>query len=221
MTEHEVPTHVQAEDRVILWVTFPQVVAITAVCALSYGAYRYAPVGPPQVRLGLSVVLALFGIAMVVGKVGGRRLPAVAADLLRFGLGPRVLCRDPGRPGSQRAAGAAGEGAGFGLRQGRAQGAQEPGKVEEAISANVPPSRLVRQAQAPAQEGPGCGAGRVWEEEMGQGTAARHLAEPAAPAGPGGGRWRTSGAACGTEGGPGKARHVRRGACPAEKARPA
>ena len=31
MTEHEVPTHVQAEDRVILWFTFPQVVAITAV----------------------------------------------------------------------------------------------------------------------------------------------------------------------------------------------
>ena len=95
MTEHEVPTHVQAEDRVILWFTFPQVVAITAVCALSYGAYRYAPVGPSQVRLGLSVVLALFGIAMVVGKVGGRRLPAVAADLLRFGLGPRCYAGTP------------------------------------------------------------------------------------------------------------------------------
>ena len=43
MREHEVPTHVQAEDRVLLWFTFPQVVAMTAVCALSYGAYRYAP----------------------------------------------------------------------------------------------------------------------------------------------------------------------------------
>ena len=48
MREHEVPTHVQAEDRVLLWFTFPQVVAIVAVCALSYGAYRYAPVGPPR-----------------------------------------------------------------------------------------------------------------------------------------------------------------------------
>ncbi len=89
MTEHEVPTHVQAEDRVILWFTFPQIVAITAVCALSYGAYRYSPVGPSEVRMALAVMLALFGIAMVVGKVGGRQLPAVAADLLRFGLGPR------------------------------------------------------------------------------------------------------------------------------------
>ncbi len=89
MTEHEVPTHVQAEDRVILWFTFPQIVAMTAVCALSYGAYRYSPVGPSEVRMGLAVILALFGMAMVVGKVGGRRLPVVAADLLRFGLGPR------------------------------------------------------------------------------------------------------------------------------------
>ena len=46
MREHEVPTHVQAEDRVLLWFTFPQIVAMTAVCALSYGAYRYAPRRP-------------------------------------------------------------------------------------------------------------------------------------------------------------------------------
>ena len=61
MREHEVPTHVQAEDRVLLWFTFPQVVAMTAVCALSYGAYRYAPVGPSEVRMALAVLLGLAG----------------------------------------------------------------------------------------------------------------------------------------------------------------
>ena len=35
MREHEVPTHVQAEDKVLLWFTFPQIVAVVAVCALS------------------------------------------------------------------------------------------------------------------------------------------------------------------------------------------
>ena len=89
MREHEVPTHVQAEDRVLLWFTFPQVVAMTAVCALSYGVYRYAPVGPSEVRMALAVLFGLFGIAMVAGKIGGRRLPLVAADLLRYRLGPR------------------------------------------------------------------------------------------------------------------------------------
>ena len=88
MREHEVPTHVQAEDRVLLWFTFPQVVAITAVCALSYGAYRYAP-GPFEVRIALAVVIGLMGIAMVVGKIGGRRLPLVVADLLKYRLGAR------------------------------------------------------------------------------------------------------------------------------------
>ena len=89
MREHEVPTHVQAEDRVLLGFTIPQIVAVTAVCAISYGAYRYAPVGPSEVRMALAVVLGLVGIAMVVGKIGGRRLPLVAADLLKYRLGAR------------------------------------------------------------------------------------------------------------------------------------
>ena len=89
MREHEVPTHVQAEDRVLLGFTFPQIVAVMAVCAISYGAYRYAPVGPSEVRMALAVVLGLVGVAMVVGRIGGRRLPLVAADLLKYRLGAR------------------------------------------------------------------------------------------------------------------------------------
>ena len=87
MREHEVPTHVQAEDRVLLGFTFPQVVAVMAVLALSYGAYRYAPVGPSEVRMALAVLFGLVGVAMTVGKIGGRRLPLVAADLLKYRLG--------------------------------------------------------------------------------------------------------------------------------------
>ena len=90
MREHEVPTHVQAEHKVLLGFTSPQIVAVTAVCAISYGAYRYAPVGPSEVRMALAVVLGLVGVAMTVGKIGGRRLPLVAADLLKYRLGARV-----------------------------------------------------------------------------------------------------------------------------------
>ena len=95
MREHEVPTHVQAEDRVLLWFTFPQIVALTAVCALSYGAYRYAPVGPSEVRMAIAVLFGLAGIAAVVGKIGGRRLPLVAADLLKYRLGARLYAGSP------------------------------------------------------------------------------------------------------------------------------
>ena len=97
MREHEVPTHVQAEDRVLLGFTFPQVVAVMAVCALSYGAYRYAPVGPSEVRMALAVLFGLVGIAMVVGKIGGRRLPLVAADLLKYRLGARRYAGQTGQ----------------------------------------------------------------------------------------------------------------------------
>ena len=95
MDEHEVPTHVQAEDRVLLWFTFPQIVALTAVAALAYGVYQVAPFGPEAVRVGLGLVFALVGVALIVGRVGGRRLPAVAADLMRFGFGPRRFRGSP------------------------------------------------------------------------------------------------------------------------------
>ena len=95
MDEHEVPTHVQAEDRVLLWFTFPQIVALTAVAALAYGVYHYAPVGSDSVRIAAALGFALTGIAMVAGKVGGRRLPAVAADLLRYGFGARRFAGPP------------------------------------------------------------------------------------------------------------------------------
>ncbi len=47
MQAHEVPTHVQAEDRVLLWFIFPQIVALTAVAALAYGATASPPSVPP------------------------------------------------------------------------------------------------------------------------------------------------------------------------------
>ena len=95
MREHEVPTHVQAEDKVLLGFTFPQIVAVVAVCAVSYGVYRYLPLGPSEFRLGIAVVFGALGIALTVGKVGGRGLPLVAADLLKFNLGARRYAGAP------------------------------------------------------------------------------------------------------------------------------
>ncbi len=95
MQPHEVPTHVQAEDRVLLWLTFPQIVAMTAVCALAYGVYRYAPFGPAEIRIALAALFALAGFAAVAGRIRGRRLPLVAADLLRYALGARRFAGAP------------------------------------------------------------------------------------------------------------------------------
>ena len=95
MREHEVPTHVQAEDKALLWFTFPQIVAVVATCAVAYGVYRYFPFGPSGLKLGIAILLGITGIAMTVGKVGGRGLPLVAADLLKFKLGARRYAGSP------------------------------------------------------------------------------------------------------------------------------
>ena len=95
MREHEVPTHVQAEDKALLWFTFPQVVAVVATCAVAYGVYRYFPFGPSGLKLAIAILLGVVGIAMTVGKVGGRGLPLVAADLLKFNLGARRYAGSP------------------------------------------------------------------------------------------------------------------------------
>ena len=71
MREHEVPTHVQAEDKVLLWFTFPQIVAVVATCALAYGAYRYFPFAPSEVRLGIAILLGIPGHRRHRGQ-GGR-----------------------------------------------------------------------------------------------------------------------------------------------------
>ena len=86
MREHEVPTHVQAEDKVLLWLTFPQVVSLIAVAAAGYGVFNYAP-GPTGLRIGLAVVVGVIGAAAAVGQIGGRRLPLVVADLVKYWLG--------------------------------------------------------------------------------------------------------------------------------------
>lgn len=88
MREHEVPTHVQAEDKVLLWLTFPQVVTLIAVAAAAYGTFSYAP-GPTALRIGVAAVIGLVGAAAAVGQINGRRLPIVIADLLKYWLGPR------------------------------------------------------------------------------------------------------------------------------------
>ena len=47
------------------------------------------------VRLAVGLLIGIVGIAMTVGKIGGRGLPLVAADLLKFNLGARRYAGSP------------------------------------------------------------------------------------------------------------------------------
>ena len=90
MREHEVPTHLQTEDKVLLGLTFPQIVAIAAVVGLAYGLWKQAAFLPDGAfRLGAAIAVGLLGLAMVAVRPGGRGLPTVILDLLRFALSPK------------------------------------------------------------------------------------------------------------------------------------
>ena len=180
MREHEVPTHVQAEDKVLLWFTFPQIVAVVAVCALGYGAYHYLPFGPMGARLAVGLLIGIVGIAMIVGKIGGRGLPLVAADLLKFNLGagryagsPSQLALseppapaakpDPLRLLAKKAAGGLGKAVKAARKKGRAPfrphswfGKRRPGG-SQGVKANRPAVNEAREKKPPHQA-----RGRLW-----------------------------------------------------------
>ena len=181
MREHEVPTHVQAEDKVLLWFTFPQIVAVVAVCALAYGAFHYLPFGPMAVRLAVGLLIGIVGIAMIVGKIGGRGLPLVAADLLKFNLGARRYAGSPSqlalseppapaetKPGplrllAKKAAGGLGKAVKAARRKGRAPfrphswfGKRRPGG-NQGVKGNRPAVNETREKKPPHQA-----RGRPW-----------------------------------------------------------
>ena len=90
MREHEVPTHLQTEDKVLLGLTFPQIVAIAAVVGLAYGLWKQATFLPDGAfRLVAAIIVSLLGLAVVAVRPGGRALPTVLFDLLRFALSPK------------------------------------------------------------------------------------------------------------------------------------
>ena len=103
MREHEVPTHVQAEDKVLLWFTFPQIVAVVATCAVAYGVYRYFPFGPSGLKLGIAVLLGVLGLAAVVGKVGRTGSAAGGRRPLEIQAGGQAIRRLPRTARRQRA----------------------------------------------------------------------------------------------------------------------
>ena len=90
MQAHDVPTHLQAEDRVLLGLTFPQIVAAMAVLGLAYGVWQRAAFLPEgHWRIAAAVTFAILGLAGIVVRPGGRALPAVVLDLFRFALTPK------------------------------------------------------------------------------------------------------------------------------------
>ena len=149
MREHEVPTHVQAEDRVLLWLTFPQIVAVTAVCG---PLLRGVPLRPLWTLGGAhGARRSSRSVRSRHGRGKDRRKEAAPG-----GSGPAEVlarstpvCRTGRRTGSERGSAAAAEHAGSRGADGETGEAQSPQDAEEEAGGPnaVQGAPLVRQAQ--------------------------------------------------------------------------
>ena len=84
MEEHEVPTHVQAEDRVLLWFTFPQIVALTAVAALAYAKATSLE----QIRTPTQATIAtVFTITTRHRRACPKGMPVTGPHICRYSSG--------------------------------------------------------------------------------------------------------------------------------------
>ena len=90
---HEVPTHVEAEDKLFLGLTVFQVLGVIMTVAVAYAVFQsswtaWLPWIPRAVICGL---LSVASIASLLIRIGNRMLPLVLMDLLQYRTSPRTL----------------------------------------------------------------------------------------------------------------------------------
>ena len=97
-TRHEIPTHLNVEDRAFYGLTVRQVMFLTAGAAAGYSLWNQWPVLPLALRVGLAV--ACFALAVVVALVRpqGRGLEEWAFVVLHYAAVPKVCTWQPTEP---------------------------------------------------------------------------------------------------------------------------
>lgn len=90
---HEVPTHVEAEDKLFLGLTVFQVLGVIMSIAVAYAGFgsswaSWIPWMPRAVICGIAVCVA---IALLVVRIGNRMLPLALMDLLQYRTSPRTM----------------------------------------------------------------------------------------------------------------------------------
>ncbi len=94
MERHEIPTHLNVEDRIFGGLTMRQLMTAAIGLALAYGAASEPPL-PAPVRL-VSAAVVLIALALVVlVRPGGRPFEDWAFVLLRYWAAPRVAVWRP------------------------------------------------------------------------------------------------------------------------------
>ena len=97
MDRHEVPTHLDVEDRLFWGLTLPRFFGLMAALSAAYGIYARFPwdrLGLVEsweggLRLGFPIGIAALGLALSLIRPSGRSLAAWTLDIARFAFSPR------------------------------------------------------------------------------------------------------------------------------------
>ena len=88
---HEIPTHLNVEDKLLLGLTARQFIYMLASVALGYSLWDGHPELPPEARLVLAAACVLVGALVALVRPGGRGLD----QWLFVVLGPLASPRRP------------------------------------------------------------------------------------------------------------------------------
>ena len=95
---HEVPTHLDVEDRPLYGLTVRQVLGLAAGGAWAYAVWSAGPALPAPLRAALAAACVLVPAAVLAVRPAGRGLGSWALVALRHALGPRIAVWRPAPP---------------------------------------------------------------------------------------------------------------------------
>jgi len=87
---HEIPTHLNVEDRAIYGLSVRQVMFLMSGFSLGYGLWNQAAGLPTEARAVLAVTCALGAIVFALVRPAGRGFEDWAFVVLRFAATPRA-----------------------------------------------------------------------------------------------------------------------------------
>ena len=86
---HEIPTHLNVEDKAFYGLSVRQVMYLTTGCATAYALWNQWPDAPPALRLGAALGCLLLAAALALVRPGGRGLEEWAFVALHYAATPK------------------------------------------------------------------------------------------------------------------------------------
>jgi hypothetical protein len=86
---HEVPTHLDVQDRALLGLTVRQLLVLASAAACGFWLWSQSGAVPPSVRVGLAAACVAAGLGLALVRPGGRGLGAWGLTTLRYAALPR------------------------------------------------------------------------------------------------------------------------------------